>query len=560
MQLINFSATNYRSITAAHRIAFSSVTVLIGKNNEGKSNLLRALEAAMLVLQRHALSESGRPRSYIGDATPYVWKRDFPIQLQSRRSATQTILKVEFLLDDAECQEFKQELGPTLNGSLPLEIKIGKDQEPQIRLVKSGKGTKALASKSSAIARFVATRIHFNYIPAVRTDSTTIELIGALLSQELRALEKDERYLQALATIAEVQQPVLDELATRVHGPLKEFLPSIKSVRLEISDSGRRYSLRRDVNVVVDDGTPTSLEFKGDGVKSLAALGLLKSQNARKGASILAIEEPESHLHPAAIHQVNDIIQSISKTSQVILTTHNPLFVDRANVKSNIIVTDGGATPAKTIAAIRELLGIKASDNLTHANYALVVEGEEDALAMKALLPVLSEKIGKALRNNLLIIEPIGGAGNLSYKLSLLKNSLCATHTLLDGDQAGKDAYHKAERDSLISVANCTFITCNGMTEAEFEDCIDLNVYKDMILTEQGVDLTSTKFRGNGKWSQRLRSTFLDQGKPFTDVICAQTKCFVASAIARTPRGALNHHKRNSVDALVAALERMVKT
>lgn len=560
MQLINFSATNYRSITAAHRIAFSNVTVLIGRNNEGKSNLLRALEAAMLILQRHALSESGRSRTYLGDTTPYLWKRDFPIQLQGRRSATQTILKVEFLLDEAECQEFKQELGPALNGSLPLEIKIGKDQEPQIRLIKSGKGTKALASKSSAIARFVAQRIYFNYIPAVRTDSTTIELIGALLSQELRALEKDERYLQALATIAEVQQPVLDELATRVHGPLKEFLPSIRSVRLEISESSRRYSLRRDVNVVVDDGTPTSLEFKGDGVKSLAALGLLKSQNARKGASILAIEEPESHLHPAAIHQVNEIIQSISKTSQVILTTHNPLFVDRANVKSNIIVSDGSATPAKSIAAIRDLLGIKASDNLTHANYALVVEGEEDVLAMKALLPILSEKIGKALRNNLLIIEPIGGAGNLSYKLSLLKNSLCATHTLLDGDQAGREAYRKAEGDSLISVANCTFITCNGMTEAEFEDCIDLNVYRDTILAEQGVDLTSTKFRGNGKWSQRLRTTFLNQGKPFTDVLCAQTKYLVASAIARDPRGALNDHKRNSVDALVAALERMIKT
>ena len=336
--------------------------------------------------------------------------------------------------------------------------------------------------------------------------------------------------------------------------------PSIKSVKIEISELSRRYSLRRDVSVVIDDGTPTNLEFKGDGVKSLAALGLLKSQNARSGASILAIEEPESHLHPAAIHQVNDIIQSIAQTSQVIITTHNPLFVDRANIKSNIIVTDGGATPAKSIAAIRELLGIKASDNLTHANYALVVEGEEDALALKALLPVLSEKIGKALRNNLLIIEPIGGAGNLSYKLSLLKNSLCATHTLLDGDQAGKIAYEKAEEDSLLSVANCTIVTCNGMSEAEFEDCISLDVYKDTILTEQGVDLISPKFRGNSKWSDRLRATFLDQGKPFTDALRAKTKHLVASSVARNPRVALNDHKRNSIDALVSALERMVKS
>lgn len=561
MQLINFSATNYRSITVAHRIALSNVTVLIGKNNEGKSNLLRALEAAMLLLRQHATAETGKNRrAFFGDTEHYIWKRDFPIQLQNRRAVTQTILKLEFLLDDAECIEFRQEIGTNLNGSLPLEIRIGKDQVPTIRLVKSGKGTKALTAKSAAIARFIAGRIYFNYIPAVRTDSATIELINNMLSQELRSLEKDDRYLKALETITELQQPILDELAARVQVPLKEFLPSIKSVKLEISELSRRYSLRQNVSVVVDDGTPTSLEHKGDGVKSLAALGLLKSKNARSGASILAIEEPESHLHPAAIHQVNDIIQSIAHTSQVIITTHNPLFVDRTSVKSNIIVTDGGATAAKSIASIRDLLGIKASDNLTHANYALVVEGDEDALALKVLLSTLSEKIGKALKNNFLIIEPIGGAGNLSYKLSLLKNSLCATHTLLDGDEAGRTAYEKAEKDSLVSVANCTFINCMGMTDAEFEDCIDLDVYKDAVLAELGVDLTSTKFRGNDKWSQRLRTVFLDQGKPFSDSLAAKTKYVVANAIAQNPRNALNAHKRNSIDALVSALERMIKS
>jgi len=560
VQLVQFSATNYRSITSAHRIMFSNVTVLIGRNNEGKSNLLRALEAAMVLLKQHALTSQGRiRRMYVGDA-PYVWQRDFPVQLQHRRAATQTILKLEFLLDEDERRQFKEEIGSTINGSLPLEIKIGKDQDPHIRLVKSGKNTSALAAKSAQIAKFVANRIHFNYIPAVRTDNTTIELIGGLLSQELRALETDERYIEALATIADLQQPILDELAARVHGPLKEFLPSIKSVKLEISESSRRYSLRRDVSVVIDDGTPTLLEYKGDGVKSLAALGLLKSQSAPTGASILAIEEPESHLHPAAIHQVNEIIRSISETSQVIITTHNPLFVDRENIKANVIVTDGGATPAKNIASIRDVLGIKASDNLTHANYALVVEGEEDAVALRALLPVISEKIAKALRNNLLIVEPIGGAGKLSYKLSLLRNSLCAVHTLLDNDQAGRDAFRKAENDSLISVASCTFVNCNGMTEAEFEDCLELSVYKEVILGELGVDLASGKFRGNSKWSQRMRTTFLDQGKPFTDSVLMKAKYLVAGAVAKNPRAALNAHKRNSIDALVSALERMIKS
>lgn len=559
MRLVNFSATNYRSITSAHKISFGNVTILIGKNNEGKTNLLRSLEAAMRLLQQHSVNQrTKRSYSIPVSSDAYIWKRDFPIQLQNRRSVKQTILKFEFLLNEAECLEFKNEIGMSLNGSLQLEIKIGIDEIPIFRLVKSGKGASTLTSKSTIIAKFIASRIHFNYIPAVRTDSSTVELISGMLSQELRILEKDERYLQALATIAEIQQPVLDELAKRVQGPLMEFLPSIKSVKIEISETSRRISLRRDINVVVDDGTPTNLEYKGDGVKSLAALGLLKSQNARNGASILAIEEPESHLHPSAIHQVNEIIQAISTTSQVIITTHNPLFVDRSNIKSNIIVTDGSATPAKNISVIRDLLGIKASDNLTHANFALVVEGSEDVIALKVLLPTLSEKIAKALKNNLLIFEPIGGAGNLSYKLSLLKNCLCVTHILLDDDDAGRLAFDKAEKDSLTKIANCTFVKCSGMFQSEFEDCIEVDLYKESILTEMGVDLSSTKFRGSNKWSQRLKATFEDQGKVFSESIATKVKFLVATSIVKNPKAALNPHKRNSIDALVISIERML--
>lgn len=54
MRLINFSVTNFRSVTRAHRIALSNLTILIGRNNEGKSNLLRALDVAMTLLRQHA--------------------------------------------------------------------------------------------------------------------------------------------------------------------------------------------------------------------------------------------------------------------------------------------------------------------------------------------------------------------------------------------------------------------------------------------------------------------------------------------------------------------------
>ena len=554
MKITAFSVSNFRSITSAHKINISKhTTVLIGKNNEGKSNLLKALQVAMELLQSFGVRRS------IYHNRLYVWERDFPIQLQTRKRSTQTIFRIDFSLDSNEIEEFKKRIGVSLNGTLPIEIRLGKDNTPLINVRKPGKNTTSLAKKISDIAKFVAEKISFNYIPAIRTDREATEVVHKMLSEELIILESNAEYIRALDSIERLQKPILDKLAQQIQQPLSEFLPSIKGVSIEISEERRRFSLRRDIDIVIDDGIPTSIEYKGDGVKSLAALGLLKNKHKEQtGASIIAIEEPESHLHPGAIHQINDIILALSETNQVILTTHNPLFVNRGDIKTNIIVNDGKATVAKNISNIREILGIKASDNLTHANYALIVEGEEDVKILKAVLPALSDIISKALKNNFLIIEPLGGAGNLSYKLSLLKNFLCTSHVYLDHDDAARKAFQKAKQDSLIKESNYTMSICNGMIDSEIEDCLDISSYKDHIMEKFGVDLTDSSFRGNKKWSERIRNTFLTSGKQFSDSTLKAVKFETAEAVSKKPTSCLNQHKRSSIDALVKALERML--
>lgn len=559
MRLTSFSVSNYRSITKAHSVSLHDLTVLIGKNNEGKSNILRALDAAMSLLRRHSVKEKGSQSSRLFYTFEYKWKRDFPIQLQERNGSRKSIFRLEFSLEPSEIYEFKSRIGVNLNGLLPLEIVIGKEEEPEFRIVKTGKGTKTLTSKSSQIARFVAEKINFNYIPAIRTDKETNELIKDMLANELRALEEDPNYIAALHEIARIQKPALDAIAARVEDPLKEFLPSIKSVSLKILDDERKFSLRRSISVIIDDGTPTALEYKGDGVKSLAALGLLKNSNKSvSSASILAIEEPESHLHPGAIHQVNEIIRSISGQHQVILTTHNPLFVDREKLSANIIVSDGGANPAKTIKHIRDLLGIRASDNLMHANYALVVEGPEDVTSLQALLPHLSAKIMAAIKSHMLVIEPVGGAGNLSYKLSQLKNALCATHVLLDNDRSGRDAFARAEADGTASLAQTTFTLCQGCPDSEFEDLIDPQIYSQRILIDFGVNISNPRFRGNDKWSSRIKATFAAHGKPCTDITLSKIKNIVSHEVASNPSKALNPKRSNPITSLVTALENLI--
>jgi predicted ATPase len=563
MRLVNFSVTNFRSITVAHKVPISDTTVLIGRNNEGKSNVLKALSFAMAALLEHAARErrGGLIRRAMGrrDDGNYSWERDFPIALQTKKGSRQSIFRLEFELSYDKVGEFKKEIKSDLNGTLPLEIRIGEDNKPIIKVSKKGRGSKTLNSKSGKIADFIGHRIFFNYIPAIRTDREAHSVISDMLAQELRVLESDEAYQNALKTIADLQKPVLEKLAKRIKEPLNEFLPNIKKVRIDVVDDLRRTSFRRDFEVVVDDGTATNLEFKGDGVKSLAALGLLKHRDVQVGASIIAIEEPESHLHPAAIHQLNDIISALSVKNQVIVTTHNPLFVDRLNMKANVIIESGKATPARNVRQIRDLLGIKASDNLINANYTLVVEGEEDKTALHPVLSSLSAKIAKAVKSNLLVIETMAGAGNLPYKLSLMKQALCIYHVLLDNDDAGRNSFENAKQAGLVSLKNCTLTNCLGMPNSELEDCIDPGVYQADILTKYGVDLTRTQFRGNRKWSERMKNVFMDQGKAWNDSVEKEIKAFVADRVADNPRNALHPQKRNSIDALVTALESVVQ-
>jgi len=534
-------------------VPLGDFAVLIGKNNEGKSNILRALAISMKILTAH-----GTPARIIRarDTEQFSWKRDFPIALQDRKRNFESKFRLEFSLDASEVEEFRETIKSNLNGTLPLEITIGKDNEPNIRVVKKGPGGPALSLKSSRIAKYIAERIDFNYIPAVRTEEQAEEVVQEMLSKELAKLETGDKYIEALRVISELQQPVLDRIGKSIKKSLTEFLPGITSVHVMVPPTARRVALRSQCRVEIDDGSRTLLEYKGDGVKSLAVLGLLRAKQRGVGsASIIAIEEPESHLHPGAIHNLREVILKLVAENQVVLTTHCPLFADREQISRNILIDANSAKPAKSISSVRELLGIRASDNLVNASHVLIVEGTEDVIALKAILPTLSESINSALKQNILVIESLAGASNLSYKLSMLANALCSTHVLLDHDAAGRLGYEKAENEGLLKIADLTLIVCQGMGNSEMEDCFDVAVYADEVKERFGVDLRLPTFRGNSKWSDRAKICFEKSAKPWGDRIKAQLKDTVARAVAASPRLALNAHKRTSIDALVVSLE-----
>jgi putative ATP-dependent endonuclease of OLD family len=93
--------------------------------------------------------------------------------------------------------------------------------------------------------------------------------------------------------------------------------------------------------------------------------------------------------------------------------------------ETNIIVKDRKARPAKNVEEIRNILGVRASDNLTNAELVLVVEGEEDIRILKSIIEYKSDYLKQSIANGTLAFDFLGGGSNLGYKLSRLRSSIC---------------------------------------------------------------------------------------------------------------------------------------
>ena len=504
MKLKSFTVQKYRSIIAAKRIPVGKKTVLVGPNNEGKSNILRALITAMHILTRERLVKgvSTRRRSIMYGRRAYEWETDFPISLQKKHPNGKTVVLLEFQLTREELEEFRAKVGSRLTGTLPLQIEIGKT-EAKITVFKKGPGAVVLSKKSGIIAQFVTDRIEFQQIAAVRTAESAEEVVTEMVARELTPLEEDPAYIAAMKEIEKLQKPYLDQLSGSIQKTMRQFLREVKKVDIQIPQVARFRAMYRGCEIIVDDGTPTSLKYKGDGAQSLAALGIIRhaSESGASGRNIvIAIEEPESHLHPNAIHELKNVIDELSERHQVLLTTHNPLFVDRVVLGNNILVKKNRGKPATSITQLRDTLGVKASDNLRHAELVLLTEGESDKIAVHALLSHYSPLLRQALDHNTLAIDALRGGNNLAYKISQIREALCLCHVLLDDDDAGRKAFKDAHLQGLITDANVNYCIADGKSESEIEDLYNTSIYKDFLLNRYRVSIDSPKFRSRKKW------------------------------------------------------------
>jgi predicted ATPase len=101
---------------------------------------------------------------------------------------------------------------------------------------------------------------------------------------------------------------------------LQTFIPTIEGIQIEVTKDGL---LRLKIK---EDGVEHSVKVASEGtLRILALLAILSPQNF---ASVICIEEPENGVHPRHLRHMARLLQNASEKRQIITNTHSALLLD----------------------------------------------------------------------------------------------------------------------------------------------------------------------------------------------------------------------------------------
>lgn len=547
----------YRSIDRQAEFAVADFTVLLGPNNQGKSNLLRAAVLAMEVIETWASlprsAGDGRPlpsrlfsrtrfrpagrQPRAGEPVGYEWDRDFPLFARDRKgSQKSTVVTLEFELDQSEQVEFKTATNISTNHRLPVRVTLN-DEGASLTVPKQGKGQHSKHARE--IAGFVSSRIALLHVPAVRTGSVALGIADEILQARRRALARTPEYREAIEQVQKLDTIAVDDVQQLLSRTFARFVPDVKEVSLQVRGLERSGGLD---DISIDDGVSTSITMKGDGVQSLAALALTlewtNSTSQPERQLIVAVEEPESHLHPGAIHELREVLRGIATSQQVIVTTHSQALVNRADLSQNVIVSDRSARPAKSLTELRSALGIRLSDALTAADVNVICEGPHDEAVLPALLAQRHPEVADWITSGQVIFESAGGGSKIYGRVLAARNTLMEPIVVLDSDPAGRRDVERLVRDGYIDQRQVVQIVRPRCKSSELEDLFSLDTYLEDLEREVGFVLShrqrSQLDKGRDQaWSERLKQILESAGVPHADVLVRRCKSTVQAAVLK---------------------------
>lgn len=373
---------NFRSIKSVDA-DLSQLAIFVGRNDCGKSNILRALNLFF--------NEQTNPGVEFAFAEDY----NFFAPVRARK-AREVLVRVEIALPESY---------HATNGQVIIWTKRWREdglwsEEYDYygqRISKGRRGQEIredvkIPEKSNVHA--LLRKIEFEYVPAIKDSDYFDDLRGRIYG-----------------IISEVAARTFHESSTAFEQSIGDHLNELTTSISASLGFETKLALPRDLYHIFErldflsGEKSVSLNNRGDGVKARHIPLILRFMAEKKAAlqkrggppisSIWAYEEPENNLEIGSAVQLADELHQLAKagTAQILLTTHSPAFYDLGQQENEIALhfvtraTDTDGTMTKTgVEGIDESLGTLAMLAPRIAEMVAQVRQQEETKAIAAQL------------------------------------------------------------------------------------------------------------------------------------------------------------------------------
>ncbi len=341
MQLVSLRVTNYRTLVDLQLGFPSPYSAICGKNDSGKTNVIRILRAIM---------KEEDPYSFRSEQQEISVKDDFPKWLGGEPTQRSISVIAEMRVNKSDDTAFYEFLVAQLGlkrpkDTFPLVLEITHRPENQeviikiegrvFRDLKAQEVLKRLQS-SHCLLFYNSTELGHPGFRHGRIAGFFKEFAGEYSEQVDLITQTVNRKLRK---IARQQQQEFAQLLGRLEKKYRVAM-SVSSFDLDYLP----------YNISLSSGkVGVSLSDWGSGTRNrtLILLTLFRARQIKEGDAtaakvtpVIVIEEPESFLHPSAQAEFGRILQDLSQEFgiQVITTTHSPYLLSTGNPTSNILL------------------------------------------------------------------------------------------------------------------------------------------------------------------------------------------------------------------------------
>lgn len=383
MKISKLILENFRGFYGKHEISFDNFNVFIGKNDQGKSSILEAIDIFIyegkgnvkiestdlnIDAQKDGISEfkiavefSDIPKNVIIDATNpisledecllnennllEIWKifrngKVADIFLRCKHPVNDDFLKNIMNKKINELRKFVEEKGISVNDRRKAadlrkairEYYKKKDGELRYETIDLPINAEGLKGIWGQLNKYLPIYALFH------SDRKNIDQDAEIqdpLKVKIEQVFKREHIQKALENIGNEVNKEIKEIADSIIRKFKEISTIDTSIYPEIPNVSdlKWKDVYKNLGFYTKDGIP--LNKKGSGFRRIVLLSSFlsdiekKTEGSEDSCVIYAVEEPETSLHPdLQIKLVNSLIELSKKPNyQILLTTHSPALI-----------------------------------------------------------------------------------------------------------------------------------------------------------------------------------------------------------------------------------------